>query len=360
MNAVIDRLDRFSGPLLAALGFANALFFASFLAVLFVALRTLPAAAQDDCRGENVLDTMRRDDPARYEELMRTAAATVNGDTLLFRIDRDGVDPSWLFGTMHLTDERVADLPANAEAAFAEAGTVALESTEILDPAKAQLALFSKPDLTMFTGEKDLTDYLTDEQRAVLKEGLAARGLQLALVQRMKPWLISGMVALPPCEFDRKKAGEPFLDLKLAQMAENDGKQLVGLETIVEQFDAMASLPIEFHVQGLVETIELGDRIDDIMETMIQLYVDGETGAVWPMLRAASPEMKDDETLAAGYAEFEKTMVHVRNATMLERALPLLQEGGAFIAVGALHLPGEKGLAHLIDEAGYTVTPVYE
>ena len=360
MNAVFSRLDRISGPLLTALGLANALFLWTFLVVLFVALRSVPASAAETCTGNNVLDAMKRDDPAGYERVLQEAAATPNGDTRLFRIDKEGLAPSWLFGTMHLTDERVIDLPQKARAAFDEADTVAIESTEILDPAKAQMALFSKPDLTMFTGEEDLSDYLTEDQRALLKDGLAKRGIQLALVERMKPWLISGMVALPPCEFDRKQAGASFLDLKLAQDAERDGKELVGLETIVEQFNAMASLPMSFHVQGLVESIALGDRIDDVIETMIQLYVKGETGAIWPMLRSVSPEMETNEELAAGYADFEETMVHVRNKTMLDRALPMLDKGGAFVAVGALRLPGDKGLAHLIDEAGYTVTPVYE
>ena len=360
MNAVFHRLDRISVPLLAALGLANALFLWTFLAVLFVALRSVPASAAETCTGDDVLDAMKRDDPASYERVMEEAAATPYGDTRLFRIDKDGLTPSWLFGTMHLTDERVIDLPPKAQAAFDEADTVAIESTEILDQTKMATALFSRPELTMFTGDEDLTDYLTDDQRDLLAQGLAKRGIQFALVERMKPWLISGMVALPPCEFNRKQAGASFLDLKLAQDAERDGKELVGLETIVEQFDAMASLPMSFHVQGLVESIALGDRIDDVIETMIELYVKGETGARWPMLRSVSPEMETNEELAAGYADFEETMVHVRNKTMLDRALPLLEKGDAFIAVGALHLPGDKGLAQLIDEAGYTVTPVYE
>jgi uncharacterized protein YbaP (TraB family) len=41
---------------------------------------------------------------------------------------------------------------------------------------------------------------------------------------------------------------------------------------------------------------------------------------------------------------------------MAERALPFLEEGGAFIAVGALHLPGEAGLVELLRAKGYTVT----
>lgn len=43
---------------------------------------------------------------------------------------------------------------------------------------------------------------------------------------------------------------------------------------------------------------------------------------------------------------------------MLSVAEPLLTQGGAFIAVGALHLPGKQGLVALLRQAGYAVTAV--
>ena len=51
-------------------------------------------------------------------------------------------------------------------------------------------------------------------------------------------------------------------------------------------------------------------------------------------------------------------MVTARNRTMAANAAPILQRGNAFIAVGALHLPGEKGLIELLRRDGYTVTAV--
>jgi uncharacterized protein len=51
-------------------------------------------------------------------------------------------------------------------------------------------------------------------------------------------------------------------------------------------------------------------------------------------------------------------MLGTRNLGMRDKALPLLAEGGAFIGVGALHLPGRQGLVALFREAGYTVTAV--
>jgi uncharacterized protein YbaP (TraB family) len=44
---------------------------------------------------------------------------------------------------------------------------------------------------------------------------------------------------------------------------------------------------------------------------------------------------------------------------MMKRAAPLLAKGGAFVAVGALHLSGKDGLIQRARAAGYTVTKVW-
>jgi uncharacterized protein len=128
-----------------------------------------------------------------------------------------------------------------------------------------------------------------------------------------------------------------------------------GLETAESQLRAMASLPLAFHMKGLVDTLKLGDKVNDINETMILLYQRGETGMFWPLFRAAMPEEQND---AAGYAAFEETMITSRNKVMIDHAEPILARGNAFMAVGALHLPGPEGLVEDFRKAGYTVTAV--
>ena len=108
----------------------------------------------------------------------------------------------------------------------------------------------------------------------------------------MKPWMLSALVALPVCEMARKAAGAPVLDVKLAKDAQAAGKKLEGLETVADQLHAMASLPMEFHLKGLVDTLKLGDRMDDVVETMISLYTQGDTGTFWPLFRAVLPERR--------------------------------------------------------------------
>ena len=48
-----------------------------------------------------------------------------------------------------------------------------------------------------------------------------------------------------------------------------------------------------------------------------------------------------------------------RNERMLERLLPMLAEGGAVVAVGALHLPGARGLLEGLERQGYRVEALY-
>ena len=61
---------------------------------------------------------------------------------------------------------------------------------------------------------------------------------------------------------------------------------------------------------------------------------------------------------ASGYAAFEERIVTMRNHVMAERSAPILDAGNAFIAIGALHLPGKQGLVALLEDAGYTVSAV--
>lgn len=348
--------DRIADGAFALIAAVNMLFLILFLATAWLAMPA--AAAEDDatvCNGSDVLVQLKADDPAAYAALVREAEQIPNGDGLLWKIEKGDVAPSYLFGTMHLTDPRVLELPTAAEQAYQAADTVVIETTDILDPQKAAASLLSRPDLMMFTDATTLGDLMSEEDRALVEAALRQRGVPFISVQKMKPWMLIAVVSLPACETARKGAGLQVLDDKLARDAQNAGKRVLGLETMADQLDAMASLPLEFHVQGLVDTIKLGDGLEDVFETMILLYERGELGKVWPMFRAAMPAQFDE---GEGYAAFEEALINTRNVTMANNSEPIIADGNAFIAVGALHLPGEKGLVEILRARGYTVTAV--
>ena len=307
------------------------------------------------CTGTDLVGQLAEKDPALLRKIKDEAAAIPNGKGLLWRVEKDGIAPSYLFGTMHLTDPRVTELPAAAKGAFAEAKTVVIETKDILDRNAMMAAMAEKPELMMFSGKENLADHLTQEERESVEKALKERGMPLGSVLKMKPWILISLVSLPECELQRQRQGLPVLDAKIAQEAKAEGKEVAGLETVSEQLAAMASLPVELHIQGLVGTLALGDRMDDLIETMVSLYLAGETGMFRPALGQLLRIEGQEE---ADYAAFEKRLVEMRNYVMAERAEPLLESGSAFIAVGAMHLPGETGLVTLLRQAGYRLQPV--
>jgi uncharacterized protein YbaP (TraB family) len=354
MKRVIAIADRAASVSLKLLVVLNVLFFLSFLAMLLVATSRAHAEIPV-CTGTDMVAALRDSDPAAYRKIEAEAAATPNGKGLLWKLEKPGEAPSYLFGTMHMSDPRVTTLPAAARKAYDAAGTIVIETTEVLDQQKMMAALYREPDLMMFTDGTTLSSLLSPGDAALVNKALDARGIPPATMAKMKPWMLSAMIALPACELARKASGAPVLDVKLAEDAKASGKSVEGLETVADQLRAMASLPLAFHMKGLVDTLKLGDKVNDINETMIVLYQRGDIGMFWPLFRAAMPEDKEDP---AGYAAFEEAMITSRNKVMVDHAGPILAKGNAFIAVGALHLPGADGLVEDFRKAGYTVTAI--
>jgi len=346
------RFRPFKYPAAAFLAHAHRLFLLTFTVVL-LHVGGVARAEEIVCTGANLIAELAEKDPHLLEKMKKEAAAIPNGEGLLWRVERQGGAPSYLFGTMHVTDPRVTEPPEVAKTALAGARTVVIETTDILDRQTLMAAMLAKPELMMFPTGESLTDHLSPEERKLVEEALEKRGIPLQSVVKTKPWLLVSLVSLPECELKRQQAGALVLDAKLAQDAKAAGKRVAGLETVEEQLSAMASLPMELHMRGLVGALGLGDRMDDMIETMIVLYEGGETGMFRPALSGLL-ELGEEE--AGDYAAFEETMVQMRNRIMAERAAPLLDEGGAFIAVGAMHLPGEGGIIELLRQAGYEVS----
>ena len=92
------------------------------------------------------------------------------------------------------------------------------------------------------------------------------------------------------------------------------------------------------------------------METTTELYLTGDTGMVMPLMKAVSEEKSPGNS--TDYADFEQRIVIDRNKTMASRAKPILDSGSVFMAVGALHLPGNEGVIELLRKDGFTITAI--
>lgn len=324
-------------------------------ALLAAGAPPMPARAEAEpplCTGRDLEAELARQDPAAWKAALAKAEATSNARAILWRIEGRGLPPSHLFGTIHLTDDRVTTLSPAVSAALDGARTVALEVAD-LSPENFAASLAGMQSQLAFGDGRSLAAVLDAEEQAIARRALSAAGMPGAALETLKPWLVTLTMSLTDCERRRTATGLQPLDLRLAARARERGIPLAGLETLEEQLRALASVPDADQLVVLRAGLRLHHLNDDMIETMVRLYAARRIGAVWPLQEALWLRAGFEP---AAFASFQRALLTQRNGRMRDAALPLIEKGGAFIAVGALHLPGPEGLVELIRKAGWTIT----
>lgn len=305
------------------------------------------------CGGIDLIADFAANDPEKLKSIELKASAIINGKSIFWKIEKQGIPDSYLLGTMHMADARIAKLEGKRLEAFNKTDLLIVENTDALDPATTRAAMAKLQHLTMLEDET-LNDLLDAETLKLLEPAITKRGIPFAIAIKLRPWLVATTISIPTCEITAKKSGKPVLDALLAQKAKEAGKKIIGLETVEEQLSAIANMPREFHISALKETLLLSDEIMDVMETLKQLYIRGDIAKIKPLMEVVSPitsALSDNK-------RFEEQLIINRNKIMAKRAAPYLEKGNVFLAVGALHLPDQTGLVKLIRELGYTVSAV--
>lgn len=327
-----------------------------FAALLAILLHAPNAAAKPpaSCHGQDLLAELRDKDPAKYSDVMARSVAEENGQAVLWRIEKPGIRPSHLFGTLHVSDERITELPDDVDRALADAKTVVLEVDNVSTAATGR-ALSKSGRLLVYLDGQRLDQQLNEQEFGKARDVLARAGMPSDFALLFRPWLVSMFLSVSDCERRRLQSGHRVLEMQIAERARQRGIDVIGLETLERRMDALASVPNSEQVAMLRSGLAHLDRSNDLRETMIELYRSRRLGAAWPfqilMAQQAGAAVDD----MPGYRE---RVVIRRNVLMRDRALPILERGDAFMAVGAFHLIGEQGLVAMLRDEGFLVTPV--
>lgn len=257
---------------------------------------------------------------------------------LLWEVTAPGGQRSRLFGTMHVGDPRVHGAAEAARTYLADARVFALEV--VLDATamnSLQAAMFLAPGQRL---ETQLGGNLFERVVGVA----SAYGLNRDIVGRMKPWAVFATLSLPPGDTGLA------LDFALLEQARTAGTALLGLESIQEQIAVFESIGLPDQLAIVRDMACHHDRFQTDMETMIERYAAGDLRGLVDVAFKYSTQNSDDML---------ETLIWERNGRMVERMLPELERGDAFVAIGALHLPGERGVLELLVRRGYRLKLLY-
>ena len=322
----------------------------SLAVVAFLLWGATAQAAMPDCGGVDLSV-----DPGIKPDWAKHADDLVNGEGLLWRIEKGTLAPSYLYGTMHSTNAEPMRLAREA-APYAEKAKAVATELGALDPAKkievgaTMLHQALAPETDTWAG------LIEGEDAPKVAALLAEKGTPEEMAHHLKLWMLAISVSLPKCEVEGQVQGLPEVDESFVKIAQAHNTPVVALESVEEQMRAISSIPAPFAAQLLKATARGGVLADGGYRTMLSLYAQKRPAAALAVLDAA-PGLSTDDRKAE--AELTRILLADRNEVMAQRAEPLLEKGGAFVAVGALHLSGKRGVIELLRAMGYRVAKVW-
>lgn len=260
-------------------------------------------------------------------------------DALLWKIEgQDLTEPSYLYGTIHIISQNDFFLTDATKQAFDESQKIVLE----LDMDDPQMPMQMMQYANMPDGQT--LDQLLGEDTYQKLDALVKKnmGMGIGMFNKWQPILAYSLFIQEFIDGPMASYEQSFM-----QMAQKGDKEIIGLETVKEQIDAIGS--IDYQTQAAYLTKQINDLSGqkELFSTMVDLYKKQD-------LNALQRYIVESE----GGDQFAEHLLKVRNEKWISRIHEQAKKESSFFAVGAGHLGGEYGVINLLRQAGFTVTKV--
>lgn len=269
---------------------------------------------------------------------------------VLFKVEGNSLqNPSYLFGTHHLAPLQKID-EFGARNCFELASQVVGEIDMTVD--QTQLAMAMQPYM-MAPADSTLSKVVSAEDFDIADKEFAKwapiPGMQLKTMEMLKPMVITNMVTVAMVSQDLQGFNPAEqLDTWFQATGKSEGKKIVPLETPQFQAEVLFnSTPISVQAEALVELLKDPAKAMEQVKKLNEAYNNQDLDAMFALTE------EDDS-----HPEFLEALLDRRNADWLTKLPAIMNDGPAFIAVGALHLAGDKGLVEGLRKLGYTVSPI--
>lgn len=177
--------------------------------------------------------------------------------------------------------------------------------------------------------------------------------LDLSTLDMLKPQSISALVTKVIYDKDfNPQESQQQLDSYFQTLARENGKTIVGLETVEQQAELLfCTRPIKDQAESLLEILDNPEELAEEAAKLTDSYMKQDLRA---LLEISEKEKENDESAK----NFFHLVLDKRNADWISKLPGIMAEAPSFIAVGALHLAGDKGIVEGLRSKGFTVIPV--
>jgi uncharacterized protein YbaP (TraB family) len=280
----------------------------------------------------------------------RSAKTTVPLRGTLYRVDYQG-HTCYLFGTVHVGQAAFYPLEPQVTHALQQADRLVIE-VDIRNTAAFQQAILQ---YGLYPGSQTIEQHLLPVELARLKATVESSGISFQNVVRMRPWMIANVLIVQAMA-QQGFPVEQGLELYFLSEAEKQHKRVSELETAAYQlglFDQLNEQQQQDYLRETVHNLADGSEIKKGM-ALLQAWQGADSLA----MEVAMNEMLQDGSPTSRF--IQRVLLEQRNPGMADKiATWTRSDRRIFVAVGALHLLGDKGIPKLLQQRGYAVQKLY-
>ncbi len=272
------------------------------------------------------------------------------GEGLFWTILKGGETIGHIFGTFHSNDERVVALPAVVRDTLISSYSFSMEAFPGARYFNPHWGFKNIIDDMMLPKDQPLSGLVGEKAYARIEKLLKANGVSPERIARLKPWAAMNELGTRKFRADEKRGD--IMDHVLYEMAAAHVTDLYQVETLEELMAAYYDFPLDAQIGLLHDRLESYASLPGTAEMMTEAYLREDLSA----MLALSTRFVSGKSVARSYDEvYLKHVLYIRNVVMAHYMLAPLRRKNAFIAIGALHLHGEKGVLKLLENYGYTL-----
>ncbi len=266
-------------------------------------------------------------------------ALGAQNSSLLWKVEGNGIQTSYIFGTFHIIPKSDFGIKEKVINSFDQCESMIMEM-DLTDP---ELGTKIQQNAKM-SDNASLKSFLNKKDFALIDSILLANyGQGLEPMQNLKPFMLTSMIL--PIYIKEEQAS---YEASLIEMALEKNIDILALETPEEQLSIFDRISYQSQTDDLVEMINKPVEAEQLLDEMIAHYKEEDIYALQNMfLEYYNSENEIEEIL------------YRRNKIWSQKIPEMIQNKSAFIAVGAGHLGGEKGLIQLLKDKGYELSPIF-